>query len=480
MSATPYIKLSDLTRRIEQVISQAFGDQTYWIVAEISGHKFYPDKDRHYFDLVEKMENSSTETAKVKTKSWEQGSMKIARFEQETGEKFRDGLQVLINVKVSYHIIHGLSLTVRDIDHGFTLGNLERQRRETLKRLLTENHDFIQLSGDQYLTRNKQSRLNPVIQRIALIGSPKSEGYTDFVHTITSNQFDYTFSINNYYSTVQGTGAEHELVKTLVQVYNDHLDHPYDCVVITRGGGSRTDFLVFDTYALVRTAAKFPIPIITGIGHHKDISLLDLMVHTHTKTPTKAAEFIIAHNKSFEEKVLVFQRSIIIKTQQIMATRNKKIATLQHAVTQGLRGLLTRQKNSLMMNRHQIAAQARAMVTHQHHLLNGITFKFTSRPLMLLNNHQHILQNVRKDLKALCTYVLGTEKKQLHHFQSLITTMSPGNILRKGFAIVSQHDSIVTDPAQIENGSTITITLKDTDISATVNEKNDSHGKYDV
>src|SRR5690606_22059507 len=126
----------DLTKKVRQTIQEAFGDQTFWIVAEVSGHKFYPDRDRHYFDLVEKIESSNTEAAKVKANSWEHGSRQIAVFEQVTGQKFGDGLQVLACVKVNYHIVYGLSLTLIDLDPNFTLGNLERLRKETLRRLV--------------------------------------------------------------------------------------------------------------------------------------------------------------------------------------------------------------------------------------------------------------------------------------------------------------------------------------------------------
>ncbi len=139
---------------------------------------------------------------------------------------------MLVNVKVSYHGIYGLTLT-RDVDLGFTLGNLERQRRETLERLVRENPEFIQLASGQYFTRNKKAKLNRAIHRIALVASPKSEGYADFVHTIASNPHGYKFAIDNYYSSVQGIGAEQELVRSLIQIYEAQSEKDYDCVVIT-------------------------------------------------------------------------------------------------------------------------------------------------------------------------------------------------------------------------------------------------------
>ena len=480
MSELSHIKLSDLTRQIEEVINQSFGDRTFWIVAEISGHKFYPDKDRHYFDLVEKIENSSAEAAKVKGHSWTQGSQRISVFEKETGEKFSDGLKVLINVRVNYHIAYGLSLTLRDIDQGFTLGDLERKRRETLIRLVKDNFEFIQLVGETYITRNKQLKLNAVIQKIALIGSPKSEGYTDFVHTITSNQFNYRFSINNYYSSVQGSGAEQELVNTLIQVFSDQKKEQYDCVVIIRGGGSKTDFLVFDTYSLARIAAKFPIPIITGIGHHKDTSIVDLMIHTQTKTPTKAAEFIVAQNRTFEEKVLVFQKSIIIKIQQLLSGRNKQINAFNTSIINKSKHLLSVNKDFLVTVNQRTINKSRQLLIQQQRSLLNFYHKLTSNPTIIVGNKNRDLANLILNIRSFSSKYLSNQKGYLGHFASVVRLMSPNNILKKGFAIVSQNDKIVTNPDQIVIGSELIVTMRETDIGSTVKSKSKNNGKYNV
>lgn len=502
MTEASSLKLSDLTRRIKEVITGSFGNQTYWIIAEVSGHKFYPDKDRHYFDLVEKLENSTTETAKVKANSWEQGSRQIACFEKITGQKFTDGLQVLINVTVNYHIVYGLSLTLVDIDPNFTLGNLERQRRETLLRLTRENPDFIQVVDDQYITRNKQLKLNCVIQNIALIGSPRSEGYTDFVHTLNTNNFQYRFSMHYYYSAVQGVNAEQELVKTLLQVYETAKTTPYDCVVITRGGGARTDFLVFDTYALARVVAKFPIPIITGIGHHKDVSIVDLMVHTQTKTPTKAAEFILAHNRAFEESVMRFQQRMIIKTQQILADRIKKInyvrTTLSHLVPGFLRtnrdqlnrvtqSIQNKPLKFLAGNQHELLRAQQKIIRCSSEILHQQDRKLRALYHNLITKPREIASHRKSDLRSMLQLIrihsntlLAHQTQYLLHQQSLMRMMSPRNILKKGFAIVSQDEKIITRADQVSIGSPLTITLEETNIDTTVTAKSPSNGKYDV
>jgi exodeoxyribonuclease VII large subunit len=502
MEEINYIKLSDLTKRIRQVINETFGEQTYWIVAELSGHKFYPDRDRHYFDLVEKIENSNTETAKVKANSWEQGSRQISLFENITGQTFGDGLQILACVKVNYHIVYGLSMTLIDVDPNFTLGNVERQRRETLQRLLAENADCIELVDDQYITRNKKLKLNSVLQRIALIGSPKSEGYTDFLHTITNNQFGYKFTVDFYYSTVQGIGAEQELFKTFLQVHESNKTTPYDCVVITRGGGARTDFLVFDTYLLAKVAARFPIPIITGLGHHKDVSIVDLMVNTQTKTPTKAAEFILAHNRNFEENMLRYQQRIIIRTQQLLSGQTSKINQARHILSNVLPEFINDRKDQLNRLKQVIQHKPVAMVSSKKHdllslqqavincsseilrkhdrLLATVFHKLTGKPREIITHRNNDVNSVLQFIQIYGNKFLSRQTDSLKHHHALIKVMSPENILRKGFAIVSKGDKIITNESDINRGDTITITLEQSNIESTVTSKTQRHGKYDV
>ena len=155
MPEIQHIKLSDLSRRIQSVIQQNFGSESYWIVAEISSHKFYANNSRHYFDFVEKIENSSAEAAKMRGVAWSNASIQISNFERQTGQRFTNGIQILAKVKVEYHVAYGLSLVLQDIDLSFTLGNLEKQRQATLERLILENPDHIKLVNGHFITFNK-------------------------------------------------------------------------------------------------------------------------------------------------------------------------------------------------------------------------------------------------------------------------------------------------------------------------------------
>lgn len=495
MAEIAYIKLSELNKKIEDVIKGAFSD-TYWIVAEVSGHTFYADNPRHYLTLVEKLEGSNVETAKVQTQAWREGSQAIKYFEESTGQKFQNGLQVLVKVQVRFHSVHGLALSIIDIDQAFTLGNIEKQRRETLKKLELENTDSIKKIGEEYHTKNKSAKLNSVIQNIALVGSPNSAGYNDFTHTISSNQFKYKFSIDVFQSSVQGADAEKELVNRLIAIYQN--SKKYDCVVIIRGGGAQTDFMVFDTYSLARAVARFPIPVITGIGHHKDVSIVDMMSHTHTKTPTKAAEFIISHNRQFEDSIIVLQKALTIKSQQMLANAIQKINATNLIVVNQTRTSLARQKenvtqqNIIIINKtrtiinryketlgnfnHSVINYSKSILFQRQTALVNLLNNISSRPKIITGNKQHDLSNIIDNLKLFSGKYFQNQHGYVGHYEEMIKLMRPENILKKGFAIVKRKGNIVKSAESINAGEELTITMDTYDINTKVISKTPTNG----
>ncbi len=309
-----FIRLAELTGWIQDALDDVFEGKSFWIVADVTNHSFKPNDERHFFSLVEKAEGSSALVAKVDAVAWRAGAAKIKVFEEATGQRFQNGLNVLVRVTVSYSPEYGLKLTLIDIDVNFTIGALERQKQDILLRLETECADYIQKVGDRYVTRNNQLEYSLVIQKIALITSNNTAGFEDFVHTLQNNGFGYEFYIDYYFTPVQGENNAHLIRQNLLDIYKS--GKPYDAVVIIRGGGSQTDFLIFDTFALGQVVAKFPIPIITGIGHQRNETIVDIMAHSPTKTPTKAAEFIIAHNADFEDMLLSARKLIANRAQQ--------------------------------------------------------------------------------------------------------------------------------------------------------------------
>jgi exodeoxyribonuclease VII large subunit len=458
---------------VKEVIAQSFQD-TYWIIAEVSGHKFYANNDRHYFDLVENMEGQTEPIAKIKSVSWKEGSASIAQFEQITGQSFTNGLQVLIRVKVEFHGAYGFQLILKEIDASFTLGNLEKKRRETLERLVAENPDSIRKVGEEYITKNKLLVLNTVIQSIAIIGSPNSEGYVDFKHTLEHNQFGYTFRVDIYQSAVQGLDAEKELANKFMDIYNSGI--AYDCVVIIRGGGAKTDFVVFDTYHLARVAARFPFPIITGVGHHKDVSVVDLMVHTNTKTPTKAAEFIIAHNKAFEEQLLRIQKNIVIKTQQILAYSGNLVAQNNLSIVRQTNQMLSGFKDRLTGFKQVLVNASRTVLYLQQSDLTGLFNKVIMKPQMRVAHQQQELENCKANLMGFSRRYLINKNAYLAHDVSIVRLMSPQNILKRGFAMLSMNGKILSNTAGIQEHDELTIHTAGRQISTVVTHITTSDG----
>jgi exodeoxyribonuclease VII large subunit len=475
MPGTDYIKLSDLTARIQQVISNAFANQSYWIVADVTNYSFYQQRGYHYFDLVEKQDNAGDIIAKVSAVAWGAGANKIKDFERITGQLFKNDINVLVKVSVNYHNVYGLQITLLDIDTNFTIGLLEQQKQETLNRLLAENHDFIRKEGDRYITRNNQLPLNPVLQRIAVVTSSNSAGYQDFKHTLDNNRFGYRFIVDNYFTVVQGEANAEQVQQRLIDVFNS--GKPYDAVVMIRGGGAQTDFLIFDTYRLGRTIARFPVPVITGIGHQKNETIVDMMAHTPTKTPTKAAEFIIAHNKAFEDTLISMQKAILIRSQQLFSAHFQSLSSLNATIINKSRDMLSRHKDDISFFNHRVINTAREVLHNRHRELMAISGQLLSRPQIMVANKLNDLQHLVIHVRTFSRIYFQTKRAEINHHETVFKLVSPANILKRGFALVYHNGKITTNPENISTGSDIKVLLSDTELNATVTAKNKRNGK---
>lgn len=450
---TNHIRLSELNGRINAVLNEAFSTITFWVIADITNHTFRAQKNYHNFELVEKDPHSSNIIARISGKAWGAGSDSITNFERITGQRFTNNINVLLHVAVQYHPVYGLQVNILDIDPNFTLGMLEQQRQATLERLVLENQPFINRVGDRYITKNNQLPLPAVIQKIAVISSKTSAGNEDFAHTLLNNPYQYQFTLDYYFTVVQGESNARQFFDKLLEVFNSKVT--YDAVVIIRGGGAQTDFLIFDNYDIGRAIARFPIPIITGIGHQKNETIADLMAHTPTKTPTKAAEFILAHNRTFEDALLSFQQNIIIRSQQIFSFHFQNLSTIQQDT---------------------IIAAKTILFNHQN-TLNNISAQIISSPRIILYNRLNDIQNIVSNIKTFKTLYLRNQSGYLGHYTSLIKMMSPDNILKKGFAILKTNNRITSDPDDLKVGEDVEIILMDTQITSTVKQKTTYDGK---
>ncbi|MFY0256141.1 exodeoxyribonuclease VII large subunit [Chitinophaga sp. 30R24] len=473
MNAFPFIKLSTLTGKIQQALQSVFAEQTYWVVADVTNHSFYQQKGYHYFDLVEKEEHAGGIVAKVATVAWGNGAIRIKEFEYVTGQPFKNDIHVLVKVAVGYHQIHGLQITLLDIDTSFTIGMLEQQKQQTLVRLTTECADYIRKLGNRYITRNNQLPLRAVIQRLAVITSGNSAGYQDFRHTLDHNHFGYTFKIDNYFTVVQGEAKAELLVQRLVDVYNSAV--PYDAVVIIRGGGAQTDFLIFDTFVLGRAVARFPIPVITGIGHQKNETIADMMAHTATKTPTKAAELIIAHNRAFEEKVQGLQQYILIRSQQIFSAHFQSLSYLHRVIIHTTRGLLSAHQEALHLQRNTVLHTSRSVLLHRHRELLSLSNAVLARPRIVVANRLNDMHNLVGRFRSFGRMFVQSKRGQVAHYEALFKMMDPAVMLKRGFALVYYEGKIISSAAALQPGDQVQVVLKDASLETIITEKNNTY-----
>lgn len=335
-------KLSQLTHLIEATLSEVFYGKVFAVIAETSEIK-KSGAGHYYFDLIEK--DGRNIVAKMNAVIWKGYSQIIADFELATGQRFERNIQLLMKVEVRFHEVYGLQLQVVDIDSKYTLGKLELERQETLQKLVKENPEIIELIDGEFITKNKKLFAPIVFQRIALVTAPNSDGQRDFKHELENNPYGYKFHLTEFLTQIQGKDADKMIIHQLSLVATTL--HKFDAVVIVRGGGSQTDFSSFDTYEMGRTIAGFDLPVLAGIGHERNVSIADMLCYASVKTPTKAAAYIIEHNKNFEDELLELQSRITEKVSNELANKNEKLVQLTDDFNYYVQHIIDKQNHQL-------------------------------------------------------------------------------------------------------------------------------------
>ena len=323
--------LSELCSCIDEALSMELND-TYWVRAEIAS---LTERGHCYMELVEKANNNAI-AAKLRATCWQHVyHLLSAYFANETGQTLAVGMQVLLQVEVSFHAVYGLSLNVVGIDPTFTLGDLARQRQLTIQRL--------QEDGVMDLQRSLPLPLLP--RRVAVISAADAAGYGDFCHQLQSNSGGFRFRTQLFPAVMQGEQSPASIIAALQQIAATA--DLYDLVVIVRGGGATTDLRNFDDYSLAFHCANFPLPIIAGIGHTRDVSVVDMVVHTSVKTPTAAAEWLIAAMQAQADRLGELHLRLQRVVQMAIRKQHSKLDALWQSLRFATQGRLHRQRTQL-------------------------------------------------------------------------------------------------------------------------------------
>lgn len=405
------LSLYELNALVRQALNESLPD-TYWIQAELSDVR--SNATGHcYLEFIQKDARGNNLIAKARGTIWANVyRMLKPYFEESTGQAFVSGIKVMVEVTVEFHELYGFSLTVVDIDPTYTLGDMARKRREILK----------QLEEEGVLTLNKELEMPMLAQRIAVISSSSAAGYGDFCRQLEENPYGFVFYPRLFPALMQGNQVEESVINALNTV-NDHRDD-FDVVVIIRGGGATSDLSGFDTYLLAANCAQFPLPIITGIGHERDDTVLDSVAHTRVKTPTAAAQFLITHMHDAAVSLEELAQTLISSVSVRMDKEHSRLAELT--------------------NRLPLVIKNRTI--REGHLLEQLIQRINVGIVRSLTNKQH----------------------RLMLLEQRVNDASPERLLKRGFSITLKDGKAVTDSAQLKAGDVITTRLAKGEVTSEV------------
>ena len=369
----------------------------YWVEAELSECREL--RGHCYMELIQKDERTATPVAKSPAKCWANKWAVIRPyFERTTGQQLHAGMKVLLKVYAQFHEAYGFSWIVTDINPEYTLGDMARKRQEIIRQLKAEGVFDLQ----------KELTLPPFCQHIAVISSQTAAGYGDFCNQLSDNPYGFQFQTQLFPAIMQGEGVEQSIIDALERIYDCQLSTvncQFDCVVIIRGGGSTGDLSGFDTLALAENVANFPLPIITGIGHERDESILDMISHTRVKTPTAAAAFLIEHLKEVLDVINGSQELITRYAQQKLSMLHSQLTIVSEAIPRLFSIVKTRQEAKIdtMSQRIPMLLERRLLAENHRLQLMEEKLKALDPQLLLKRGYSITLHNGRavKDATAL-------------------------------------------------------------------------------
>lgn len=397
-------QLSDLTNFIRRVFALNL-PQPVWVAAELA--QANDARGHRWLTLVQKDPENDQIMAQLEAVVW---TNKLRELQREHGLKLLNGLlqqgmSVRLRVSTSFHERYGLRLVVEEVDPAHTIGELERRRQLTLERLL----------ADDLLARNAGQPLTLVPQRLAVISSDTAAGLADFRQQLEANPYGYRFRLQLFSAAMQGAQTSPEIIGRLREIRRNWPDR-FDAVIIIRGGGGRTDLAAFDEEQLCRAVAEFPLPVIVGIGHETDETVLDRVAHRSLKTPTATAVFLIDRLMQAEVTVLQLGRRIA------------------------------------QVGQHQLTAEAQRL----ERLSGGIRQSAGNA----LRAEQHRLDRLAGELAVLPRRALAAASDQLRHYEKLLTALRPETTLARGYALVSQQGRLIVQPEDLLPGE-VEVRLKE-------------------
>ncbi len=425
---------------VRDTISLAMPDD-YWVEAELS--EIREVRGHCYMELIQKDPHTNTPVARASANCWASTWMLVRScFERATGQRLSPGMKVLMQVHARFHENYGFSWIVTDIDPTYTLGDMARKRREIV-RVLKEEGVF---------DLNKELVLSPFAQRIAVVSSASAAGYGDFCHQLQTNEYGYVFYPVLFSAVMQGEGIEQSIIAALDAV-NASADN-FDCVVIIRGGGATSDLSGFDTLALAENVANFPLPVITGIGHERDESVLDMVAHTSVKTPTAAAALLIDNLRRTE-------------------------TTVDNAMERMVRVAVTRLKEEKMrLDRisDNVPVLFSLVKARRNAFLDVLRERLRAGYMRRMDTSRTRCDFMEQRLRSCAVQLMKDNTARLDALSRRVEAADPVNILRRGYSITLVNGRAVRSAACLKEGDEVETRLEQGAFTAVVRNVEGNEG----
>lgn len=409
---------------------------SYWVEAELSEVR---ERSGHcYMELVQKDLTGNSTVARASARCWRSTWASVRPgFEQVTGEHFRAGLKVLLQVHAQFHENFGFSWIVTDIDPAYTLGDMARRRQEII-RILKEEGVF---------DLNKELCLSLFASRIAVVSSESAAGYGDFCNQLDTNAYGFAFSVRLFPAVMQGERTEGSIISALDAINSEADD--FDCVVIIRGGGAVSDLSAFDSLALAENVANFPLPVITGIGHERDESVLDMVANKRVKTPTAAAALLIENLKHTYDRIVQAQERISVSVSRRMDYERVRLERVSGRIPVLFSLVKTRQQARIDSFFARVGAAAGRIVAEERLRLDRLSVALAPAVRQRLSAENHRLE------------LLGQR----------ISAVDPTILLRRGYSITLHNGRAVYSPDQLSDGDVIETRLAEGNVRSVVRNK---------
>ncbi|WP_235375087.1 MULTISPECIES: exodeoxyribonuclease VII large subunit [Sanguibacteroides] len=458
------IGLYQLNNLVKQTLKESFTEGIL-IVAEIADIK--ENRSGHcYIELVEKREEDDAIIATARATIWA-FTYRLLKpyFETTTGKSLQRGMKVLVRVEVVFHEVYGYSLNIRDIDPTFTIGDVERKRKEILDRLEQEG----------VIHMNRELELSPLPKVIAVISSPTAAGYGDFVDQLHRNPFGYAFHTKLFPAVMQGENTTASVIAALERVYE--YDSLFDVVVIIRGGGSQTDLGSFDSYELAANVAQFPLPVIAGIGHERDETIVDRVAFKSVKTPTAAAAFLIEQFQAREAGIEDLRERWRMNVNRRLAEEKNKQYVLVSNFRQFTRALLDNRKNSLVFQLQKAEHRSKLFIRNQLGGFEQWKTRAEGKVRLSLGRQTMLLENYGRQLEQRVSNCFSYQNHRLEMAEAQTRYMNPKNVLERGFSITRINGKSVRDITGLQAGDVIETELYHGKITSEIKNKKEEYGR---